>query len=83
LTAWNGDASDDHRTAEAEAVTVAASSYRTWTDKTGKFTIVAEFKGMANQTVSLLKPDGSPLKVAFDILSKADQEWIEDRRRHH
>lgn len=83
VTAWNGQASDDHRAAEIEASSTAESSYRTWTDKSGKFTVIAEFKGMVNQTVTLRKTDGSPLKVAFDTLSKSDQDWIQDRRNDH
>jgi hypothetical protein len=55
---------------------------RTWTDKTGKFSTEASFGGMAGGTVTLRKSDGATVKIPFDQLSKADQDWIEGRRKN-
>lgn len=53
---------------------------RKWTDSTGKFSVVAEYTGTANGTVSLRKQDGKVIKVPFDRLSEADRKWLESRR---
>jgi hypothetical protein len=55
---------------------------RTWTDKTGKFSTDASFGGMASGSVTLHKSDGTTIKIPFDQLSKADQDWIEGRRKN-
>jgi hypothetical protein len=59
-----------------------ATEVRTWTDKTGKFSTVASFGGMAGGSVTLRKSDGTTIKIPFEQLSKADQDWIEDRRKN-
>ena len=54
---------------------------RTWTDKTGQFSIEAEFAGYASGKVKLRKQDGSTIEIPLDALSDADQKWLEDRRK--
>ena len=54
---------------------------RIWTDNTGKFSIEAEFKSYANGIVTLMKADGSTIKLPKAKLSDEDQEWIKQRGR--
>lgn len=56
-------------------------SFRTWTDTTGKFSVEAQFKGMAAGKATLRKRDGTTVKLAVEKLSKADREWIQNRAK--
>lgn len=51
-------------------------AYREWKDATGSFTVVALFHGRIGDSVSLLKKDGTEIKVLFEKLSLVDQKWI-------
>lgn len=53
---------------------------RVWTDRTGSYSLTARFGGMLGTTVTLKKLDGTPIKLEFDQLSDADQQWITARR---
>ena len=59
-----------------------APDTRIWTDKTGKFSTEARFGGMAGDSVTLHKSDGTTVKIRLDQLSQADQDWIDERRKH-
>ena len=59
-----------------------APDTRIWTDKTGKFSTEARFGGVAGDSVTLHKSDGTTVKIRLDQLSQADQDWIEERRKH-
>jgi SLA1 Homology Domain 1 (SHD1) protein len=48
---------------------------RTWTSADGTKTLEAKFKYRGGGTVVLEKPDGTEIKVAFDKLSKDDQDY--------
>lgn len=52
---------------------------RTWTDKTGAFTLEAEFVGVENGKVNLKKADGRTVAVSLDSLSKEDQDYVADQ----
>ena len=49
---------------------------RTWTSKTGKFTIQAELLSFAQGVVSLRRADGKTIKVPLAKLSKDDQNFV-------
>ena len=70
---------EDPQAVQKESATTVV---RTWTDKTGKFSTEARFGGMASGSVALHKTDGATVKISFDQLSQADQDWIEARRRN-
>ncbi len=53
---------------------------RTWTDITGRYTTVARFSGMVNESVVLRKLDDTRVEVPVSQLSAADQDWVESRR---
>lgn len=54
---------------------------RTWTDKTGKHRIDAEFVGFTNGKVQLKKSDGNVIGVSIGKLSVQDQKWVRDEVR--
>ncbi len=87
ITAWNGNVTDVEEPAPPVARTrppsmpVAEPQIRNWTDKSGAFTVMARFGGMAGTTVTLHKTDGTTIKVQLDQLCQADQDWIAARRR--
>lgn len=86
-TAWNGNvtAVDEPLPAilrtQPPSSSIVETEMRTWTDKTGKFTVVARFGGMVGTTVALRKADGTTIRIQLDQLCKADQDWIAARRR--
>ena len=49
---------------------------RTWTSKTGKFTIQAELLSFAQGVVHLRRADGKTIKVPLAKLSKDDQNFV-------
>lgn len=51
-----------------------AQRKRTWTDSTGKFTIVAEFVKLASGKVTLKREDGSEIALPLEMLAAADQQ---------
>ncbi|MEK6238929.1 MAG: SHD1 domain-containing protein, partial [Planctomycetales bacterium] len=48
---------------------------RTWTDKSGKFSLEAEFIELKDGKVRLKKPDGKTFSIPLDKLSDADQAY--------
>ena len=50
-----------------------AGETRTWTDKTGKFRIEAEFVAEDDGVVTLRKEDGDEIEVPLEKLSAADR----------
>ena len=61
---------------EIEAASGAARDYRTWSDRTGKFSIKATFRSAVGGRVSLLRPDGKVIEVPLEKLSEADQQFV-------
>jgi len=51
-------------------------SARQWTDRTGRFSVEAEFLGMTDGKVSLKRKDGVVVKVPLGTLSLADQKYV-------
>ena len=66
---------------------VGASSLllaRTWTDRSGRFTVEAEMVDYADGKVTLKKEDGTTVTLPLSKLSFADQKWLREelkRRR--
>ena len=58
----------------------AAGETRTWTDRTGKFRVEAEFVAEEEGTVTLRKEDGEEIEVPLDKLSAADQRAIKEAK---
>ncbi|MEX2307707.1 MAG: redoxin family protein [Pirellulales bacterium] len=54
----------------------AAAEERTWTDKTGKFKVTAEFVGVEGKDVVLRQADGQEINVPLNRLSPADRAFI-------
>lgn len=81
-TAWNGNVTDvdEPRPARTQPP-IAESELRRWTDKSGTFTVMARFGGMAGTTVTLNKIDDTSIKVQLGQLCQTDQDWIAARRR--
>ena len=57
------------------------AEFRTWTSKSGKFTVKAEFLSFAEGVVNLQRADGKKIKVPLAKLSKKDQNYVVARRR--
>ncbi len=51
--------------------------FRTWTSKSGKFKVVAKFRGVEDGKVKLERKDGTMLRVPLSMLSEADQRFVE------
>ncbi len=49
---------------------------RKWTDKSGKYSIDAEFVSLTDGQVTLKRSDGKTVRLALENLSKADQEQV-------
>jgi hypothetical protein len=49
---------------------------RMWTDKSGQFSVEAEFVKVDGGAVVLKKADGSEISVALDRLSESDQKFV-------
>ena len=60
----------------AAAAPAAAPQERSWTDITGKHTLVAVLLGVEKGMAKLRKSDGTELEVPLEKLCQADQEWI-------
>lgn len=67
--------------AEKEAETAPTESkYRKWTSADGKFAVEAELSYVIGDTVVLIRKDnGEKIEVAKQLLSNADQKWLESR----
>ncbi len=53
-----------------------AATARTWTDRTGKFRVVAKFVGFNDREVQLRKEDGQIVSVGIQLLSESDQRFV-------
>jgi hypothetical protein len=55
---------------------------RTWSDRTGKFSISACFDSYNAGRLTLIKEaDGTPVEVQLSVLSTSDQKWVRDKLR--
>lgn len=63
-----------------EAAKARAAKARDWTDASGKFHVVATFRGLSNKNVKLETDDGRVLTVPLEKLSDDDQEYVRRRR---
>ncbi len=59
----------------------SAAAPRTWTDRTGKRQVEADYLTSQPQTVWLRRPDGQVVAVPLGELSKPDQEYAQERAR--
>jgi hypothetical protein len=66
----------DVRAVKAPAREATAHPSRTWTDKTGKFSVEAKFERLEGTTVSLMKADGKPVQVPLERLSESDVQYV-------
>jgi thiol-disulfide isomerase/thioredoxin len=58
---------------------VASAEERKWTDKSGKFSVTAEFVAVEDGKAVLRRADGKELAVDLERLSAEDRKYIEDR----
>ena len=58
---------------------VNGAELRTWTSKSGKFTVKAELLSFDQEVVSLRRTNGKTIKVPLAKLSKEDQEYVLDQ----
>lgn len=69
-----GDITSDASIANPTPTTVEANeTLRTWTDKSGKFQVEAEFIKIAGENVLLKKKDGTTIEVPLQKLTSKDQ----------
>ena len=63
--------------------TTEAAEKRTWTDKTGTFTLEAEFvkTDETDKNVTLLRSDGKEVTLSIDFFSDKDAEYIQSQSR--
>ena len=54
---------------------------RKWTDKSGSFSVEADFVAQSEGKVSLKKTDGSVISVPLARLSEADQQFVAAQRK--
>lgn len=59
----------------------AAHQERTWTDKTGKYRVVATYDGVEGDRVVLKKATGKQTKVPLTKLSEADQQYVKEAQQ--
>lgn len=59
----------------------AEADVRIWHDSSGEFHTEAQFVSMTAGVVTLLKTDGTTVKVPLERLSEEDRKWIEARRK--
>ena len=52
---------------------------RSWTDNTGKFSVVAEFVAISNGDVVLKSSTGKTVRVPLERLSEADRAYSQSR----
>ena len=75
---------EHHETTQADSKKSREASkrpqYRTWTDKNGKYSVAAAFVGFKNGKVRLKRGEKS-IDVPMSKLSKADQEWVQNKVR--
>ncbi len=57
------------------AATDSMAEMRQWSDTSGKYTTKAEFVGIADGEVQLLKESGESIRIRLDALCRKDQEF--------
>jgi thiol-disulfide isomerase/thioredoxin len=57
-------------------VAAATAEEREWADRSGKFTVMAEFVGVDGDNVVLRRSNGKEFKVPIERISDADQEFV-------
>ena len=55
---------------------MSSAQARKWTDKSGKYSVDAEFISLTDGQVALKRSDGKTIRLALEDLSKADQEQV-------
>jgi len=50
---------------------------RKWSDVSGKFSVVAEYKGIIAGKVRLKKEDGDIISVPIEVLCEEDRDWLQ------
>ncbi|MGB6043618.1 MAG: SHD1 domain-containing protein, partial [Pirellulales bacterium] len=63
---------------KSDDVAASTPKLRTWTDRSGRFSIDAEFAGAAAGKVRLRKADGSTITLPIDRLGDDSQAWIKE-----
>ena len=58
------------------SVTAPNHEFRTWSDVSGRFTVIARFAGYTGGRVRLIKQDVSEIKVDVEVLSDADKSYL-------
>lgn len=66
---------------EPEPPVVQNEKLRTWTDKSGEYSVEAEFISMAFGKVKLKKADGTIITMPLDRLSDDDRKWIQEKSK--
>lgn len=56
----------------------AAAEFRTWSDQSGQFEVVAKLLEVADEKVVLEREDGQEIRVPLARLSDADRRYVED-----
>jgi len=83
-TAWNGNVTehDDEATVIRPVPTpIPEQELRRWTNKSGRYSVIARFGGMIGATVTLHKIDGTTITIELEQLCDSDQDWILARRK--
>lgn len=60
------------------SVSTASAQVRTWTARSGKFSVEAELIDVANDIVTLKKKDGAVVEIALEKLSLGDLKYIDE-----
>ncbi len=84
LAAINPDAlaetTVESQSSDAADQKTAEPIIREWTDRSGKYTIIAKFLEFKSGKVRLEKEDGSILSIPIGRLSQADRQYVEQRK---
>lgn len=59
------------------ATAARGQELRTWTDSTGRFTLLAKFVSLKDGQVTLTREDGSQMTIELEKLSEDDQEYVD------
>lgn len=73
-------ANENDQAAEDAPPVSARDEYRTWTDASGSFRVRAKLSGRMDNSVRLVKEDGSTVTVPLDKLSEEDLKFLEESK---
>ena len=59
------------------ASTAVTAENRTWSDRSGKLRVEAEFVSCVDGLVKLRKPDGSEANIPLKMLSESDRTYVD------